>query len=99
MKKVIVKCKLKDKKDFERKLHDIEMDFSPVYWLHDRVYVPRNYQGHANYPRLVLRTEMKAVDKPAKYILIMRRHIEDSGIDIINETVVKDYKYYLATWL
>ena len=35
---------------------------------------------------------MKSVDKPAKYILILKRHIEDSGIDIVEETVVKDYE-------
>lgn len=38
-----------------------------------------------------MRTEMKSVDKPAKYYLILKRHIEDSGIDIVEETLVKDY--------
>ena len=39
-----------------------------------------------------MRTEMKAVDKPAKYVLILRRHIEDSGVDIVEETTIKDYE-------
>lgn len=91
MKKVIVKCKLKSRADFERRLKDIEMEFGPVYWQHDRVYTPRGFKRATNMPRLVMRTEMKSVDKPARYELIMRRHIEDSGVDIVNSTVVKDY--------
>ena len=91
MKRVIVKCKLKSPQEFERKLNEIEMNFGPVYWLHDRVYVPRNYQRHISYPRLILRTEMRAVDKPAKYVMILRRHVEDSGVDIMNRTVVENY--------
>ncbi|MBQ3296981.1 hypothetical protein IJH01_02570 [Candidatus Saccharibacteria bacterium] len=91
MKKVILKVKLKNREDFERKLSDIELDFSPIYWQHDRIYVPRNYKSRANFPRLIMRTEMKAVDKPAKYYFILKRHIEDSGVDIVEETTVKDY--------
>ena len=91
MKKVILKVKLKNREDFERKLSDIELDFSPIYWHHDRIYVPRNYKSRANFPRLIMRTEMKAVDKPAKYYFILKRHIEDSGVDIVEETTVKDY--------
>ena len=92
MRKVIVKTKLSSREKFEEKLSDIDLDFSPVYWQHDRVYIPRDYQKNSNYPRLIMRTEMKSVDKPAKYILILKRHIEDSGIDIVEETVVKDYE-------
>lgn len=91
MKKIIVKCKLKNREEFEKKLSDIEMTFGPVVWQHDRVYVPRNYQSRSNYPRIIMRTEMKAVDKPAKYEMILKRHIEDSGVDIVDSTVVKDY--------
>lgn len=91
MKKVIVKCKLRNRDEFEQKLTDIEMDFLPLYWQHDRVYVPRGYQKQSNYPRMILRTEMRALDRPAKYSLIMRRHIEDSGVDVVHETVIKDY--------
>ena len=35
---------------------------------------------------------MKAVDKPPKYSLILRRHIEDSGVDVVEETSIKDYE-------
>ncbi len=91
MKKVIFKCKLKSRDAFEQKLSDINMDFGPVYWQHDRVYVPRTYKKSANFPRLIMRTEVKALDRPARYDLILKRHIEDSGIDIENVTSVRDY--------
>lgn len=91
MKKVILKCKLASRDKFEDKLSDIDLDFSAIYWQHDRVYVPRGYKPGLNLPRLVMRTEMKAVDKPAKYTMILRRHIEDSGVDIVEETPIKDY--------
>ena len=92
MKKVILKCKLTSRDKFEDKLSDIDLDFSSIYWQHDRVYVPRGYKRGMNLPRLVMRTEMKAVDKPPKYSLILRRHIEDSGIDVVEETSIKDYE-------
>ncbi|MBR2839952.1 hypothetical protein IKE82_01320 [Candidatus Saccharibacteria bacterium] len=92
MKKVILKCKLSNHSDFEQKLSDIELNFSPVYWQHDRVYVPKNYKPKSNFPKLIMRTEMRAVDKPAKYYFILRRHIEDSGVDIVEETPVQDYE-------
>lgn len=92
MRKVIVKCKLKNRDEFEKKLSDIDLDFSQIYWQHDRIYVPRNYKPHANFPRLIMRTEMRSVDKPAKYYFILKRHIEDSGVDIAEETVIKDYE-------
>lgn len=92
MRKVIVKCKLKNRDSFEKKLSDIDLDFSQVYWHHDRIYVPRNYKPHSNFPRLIMRTEMRSVDKPAKYYFILKRHIEDSGVDIVEETVIKDYE-------
>ena len=92
MRKAIIKCKLKNHDEFKQKLDDIEFKFSPVYWQHDRIYVPKNYRPHANFPRLTMRTEMKAVDKPAKYYFILRRHIEDSGVDITETTQVNDYE-------
>lgn len=92
MKKVILKAKLKNHDDFEDKLSEIDLDFSAIYWQHDRIYLPRNYKKNSNYPRLVMRTEMKAVDKPAKYYFILKRHIEDSGVDIVEKTEVKDYE-------
>lgn len=91
MKKIILKCKLADRDDFEQKLSDIDMDFGPVYWQYDRVFVPRGYKPHANYPRLVMRTEMRAVDRPPRYEFIMKRHVEDSQVDIVDATVVRDY--------
>lgn len=92
MKKVILKCKLKNRDDFEQRLSDIDLDFSPIYWQHDRIYVPKNYKPSSNFPRLIMRTEMRAVDKPAKYYFILRRHIEDSGVDITETTEVVDYE-------
>lgn len=92
MKKVILKCKLSSREKFEDKLSDIDLDFSAIYWQHDRVYVPRGYKSGINLPRLIMRTEMKSVDKPPQYALILRRHIEDSDIDVIEETSVKDYQ-------
>lgn len=92
MKRVILKCKLKKHDAFEQKLSDIDLDFSPIYWQHDRIYAPRNYKPHYNFPRLIMRTEMKSVDKPAKYYFILKRHIEDSGVDIVEETSVDDYE-------
>ncbi|MBO4276744.1 hypothetical protein J5868_03565 [Candidatus Saccharibacteria bacterium] len=91
MKKVILKCKLANRDNFEDKLNEIDLDFSAMYWQHDRVYVPRGYKRSMNLPRLVMRTEMKAVDEPPKYSLILKRHIEDSGIDIVETTPVEDY--------
>ncbi len=92
MRKVIVKTKLSSREKFEEKLSDIDLDFSPIFWQHDRVYIPRDYKKNSNYPRLIMRTEMMSVDKPARYSLILKRHIEDSGIDIVEETSVKDYE-------
>ena len=40
---------------------------------------------------MMMRTEMKAVDRPPKYSLVLKRHIEDSNVEIVDETVVKDY--------
>ena len=92
MKKIIVKAKIRNRDEFEQAVEEkTGEDFSSVYWLHDRVYVPREYRRGMNYPTVTVRTEMRAVDRPAKYILKLKRHIEDSGVDIVDETVVKDY--------
>ena len=92
MRKVIIKAKLSSRDQFEDKLSDIDLDFSPIYWQHDRIYIPRDYKRNSNYPRLIMRTEIKSVDKPPKYSLILKRHIEDSGVDIVEETTIKDYE-------
>ena len=91
MKKVIVKCKVRDRDRLEKNLEDIGLEFSPVYWQHDRVYLPRGFKSGNNMPRMIMRTEMKAIDRPPKYELILKRHIEDSGIDVVNRVIVNDY--------
>lgn len=92
MRKVIVKCRVRNRDRLEKRLEDVNLEFSPVYWQHDRVFVPRGYKGRSNYPRLVMRTEMHAVDEPPQYLLSLRRHIEDSGVDIIEDTNLTDYQ-------
>lgn len=91
MKKIIVKVKLKNRDEFEKKLSDIGMDFTPMFWQHDRVYVPKGFKSGMNLPRIIMRTEMKAVDRPARYEMILKRHIEDSGVNVVDATVVRDY--------
>ncbi len=34
-----------------------------------------------NYPRLVMRTEVRTTAQPAEYFMYLKRHIEDSGVD------------------
>ena len=92
MKKVIVKCRVHNRDRFEKRLEGVDLEFSPVYWQHDRVYVPRGYKGRSNFPRLIMRTEMHAVGDAPVYLLSLRRHIEDSGIDIIEDTKITDYE-------
>lgn len=99
MKKIILKAKLKSRDEFEDKLNDIDMEFGAIYWQHDRVYVPRGFKRGMNLPRLVMRTDLKAVDEPPKYYLILRRHIEDSGVDIVEKTPVEDYASAVNTIL
>ena len=48
MKKVILKCKLSSRDRFEDKLAEIDLDFSAIYWQHDRVYAPRGYKKGMN---------------------------------------------------
>ena len=91
MKKVVAKMKLKSREDFENRLTTLGMDFGAVYWQHDRVYVPRSFRRGGGYPRLIMRTEIKAVDRPAKYSIILKRHIEDANVEIVDETKVLDY--------
>ncbi len=91
MKKIILKAKLKNRDKFEEHLADINFDFAPIYWQHDRIYVPRGYKPNRNFPRLIMRTNLKAVDEAPEYSLILRRHIEDSGVDIVEESPVTDY--------
>ena len=99
MKKIILKAKLKNRDRFEDKLNDIDMEFDAIYWQHDRVYAPRGFKRGMNLPRLVMRTDLQAIDEPPKYYLILRRHIEDSGVDIVEKTPVEDYTSAVNTIL
>ena len=91
MKRVTIKVKVDNIEEFEKRVKDISLEFEPTLYQHDRVYVPRGYKRGMNLPRLVMRTEMNSVDKPAIYKLILKRHIEDSGIEITDRSVVRDY--------
>ena len=91
MKRIVAKMKLKSREEFENQLTSLGMDFGAIYWQHDRVYVPRSFKRGSGYPRLIMRTEMKAVDRPAKYSMILKRHIEDSNVEIVDETKVTNY--------
>lgn len=91
MKRVTIKVEVKDIAELERRMKDISLEFEPTLYQHDRVYVPRGYKRGMNLPRLVMRTEMSSVDKPAIYKLILKRHIEDSGIEITDRSVIRDY--------
>ena len=91
MKRVTVKVSVRDPEELEQRMKDISLEFEPVRYQHDRVYVPRGYRRGLNMPRLVMRTEMTAVDKPAVYKIILKRHIEDSGVEIADRSVVGDY--------
>ena len=91
MKKLIVKSQLQNREALDRQLTNIGMELSPVIWQHERVYLPHDYRPAMNFPRLVMRTEVRATDQPAIYSMYLKRHIEDSGIDWINFTEVKDY--------
>ena len=91
MKKIILKCKLTNRDNFEQKLSDIDLDFSPIYWQHDRVFVPKRFARDKAMPRLTLRTIVKDPEKKATYALVMRRHFEEEKFDLVNATVIKDY--------
>lgn len=91
MKKLIVKSQLADVKAFEQQMADMGMEFSSLVWQHERVYLPHDYRPEMNFPRLVMRTEVVSTDQPAVYAMYLKRHIEDSGVDWVNYTQVKDY--------
>ena len=91
MKRVTIKVQVKDLSELEQRMKDISLEFEQTLYQHDRVYVPRGYKRGMNLPRLIMRTEMSSVDKPAIYKLILKRHIEDSGIEITDRSVIRDY--------
>jgi Adenylate cyclase, class 2 (thermophilic) len=90
MKKTIVKAKLPSRTDFVSALEEIDFKFAAPYWQHDRIFVPRNFDRSKTQPRLSLRTIVKGADK-AIYALVLRRHFENSHMDLINATPVTDY--------
>lgn len=91
MKKLIVKTQLADPERFNNRAERIGLEFSPTIWQHERIYVANDYRRGTNQPRLVLRTEVRSTDQPAQYYLYLKRHIEDSGVDVVNFTPVGDY--------
>lgn len=91
MKKLIVKSQLANLRKFEQQMAGMGMEFSPVIWQHERIYLPHDYRPEMNFPRLVMRTEVIATNQPAVYAMYLKRHIEDSGVDWVNYTQVKDY--------
>ncbi len=91
MKKLIVKSQLIDRTMLDQQLASIGMEWSPVIWQHERIYLPHDYRPAMNFPRLVMRTEVRTTSQPAAYAMYLKRHIEDSGVDWINFTQVKDY--------
>lgn len=92
MKKVILKAKVSDLEGVQAKLEQLTGEFLMPIWVHDRVFVPRNYESRKNWPRLMMRTEMRAVDLPPRYVLVLKRHIEGTDVDFINETTVINYE-------
>lgn len=91
MKRAVIKTKVKNKEELDRRMKEIDLKFEPVIWQHDRVYLPRGYRPNMNMPRMIMRTEMKSVEQPPRYMLILKRHIVDSGVDVVNQTQVNDY--------
>lgn len=91
MKKLIVKSALQDLAMLEELLGNIGMEFSSVVWQHERIYVPHDFRSGMNLPRMMLRTEVVATNQPANYYLLLKRHIEDSGVDWINVTPIENY--------
>lgn len=91
MKKVVLKSQVKNLAKLEKKLASIGSEFSPAVWQHERIYWLSDFKPGTNQPRMILRTEVVQPDQPAQYYLILKRHIEDSGVDWVNSTRVGDY--------
>lgn len=91
MKRIIVKVKLPSRTEFISTFKDIGMEFSEPYWQHDRIFVPKNYEHDKALPRLHLRTIVKDAEKPASYYLLLRRHIYNKNLDVVDFTSIKDY--------
>lgn len=88
---MIVKSQIATAEILLERMARIGMEFLPVVWQHERIYVPRGFRSGMNQPRIGLRTEVKVANQPAEYILYLKRHIEDSGVDFVFSTPVKKY--------
>lgn len=91
MKKLIVKSLLKDRVAFETRAQSVGLQFSARIWQHERVYLPHDFRPKMGYPRMVLKTETRDPNGAATYIMEVRRHVEASGVDIVETTTVGDY--------
>lgn len=91
MKKLIVKSQLKDREAFLRKATNVGVEFSSTVWQHERVYRPSNYVPKSGFPRLNLMTERQNAEQEGTYSLVLKRHLEKSGVDLMNVTAVADY--------
>lgn len=91
MKKLIVKSLLKDRAAFEARAKSVGLQFSSKIWQHERVYLPHDFRPKMGYLRVILKTEVREPNGASIYVLETRRHIEASGVDIIEATTVGDY--------
>lgn len=92
MKKSILKLHSNQLAPLEQSLEEAGAILNKYIWIHDRIFIPRDFEIGKNWPRLILRTEIHATDRPPRFALILKRHIEDSGIDIVNDTEVISYE-------
>ncbi len=91
MRRLAVKVEVKDEAELERRMREISLEFEAMLYQHDRIFLQRGFKRGMNMPRLIMRTEMSAADKQAVYKLLLKRHIEDSGIEIVQRTMIGDY--------
>lgn len=90
MKKLIVKSLLKDRAKFEQRAKEVGLEFSAKVWQHERIYLPHDFQPKMNYPRMILKTEVREPNG-ATYALELKRHLESNGLDKVETTTVGDY--------
>ncbi|MDR1032516.1 MAG: CYTH domain-containing protein [Candidatus Nomurabacteria bacterium] len=90
MKLISLKSKLKSTANLLKALSDVDLEFSEVYYQHDRVFLPRGYEEGSGLPRMVIRTYVPD-GKDADYRLIVKRHSGGKGSDVVHSTLVADY--------
>ena len=59
MKKIIVKAEVRDVDKLENRLMNLGYDFDPMYWQHSRIFVPRNYEEHNNFARMICKRHLE----------------------------------------